>query len=93
MLDNPKWFIFFFLTAMGLTVFCAFGDGLIAGPDASVWHELMHGDTGARLTATGQLFSVNYDWLTPWVAWLIRLVNIIFLTLAGWQIASMVRGR
>ena len=93
MFDNPKWFMFFFLVAVGLTVFCAFGDGVIAGPDSSVWGNLMHGDVYAKIDATGKLFFTTYDWLNPWLAWVVRLIDVIFLVLAGWQIMSMARGR
>jgi len=48
MFDNPKWFMFFFLIAVGLTVFCAFGDGQVVGPSDSVMHDVATGISSAR---------------------------------------------
>lgn len=91
--DNPKWFMFFFLVAVTLTVFCAWGDGQMMGPDQGVMHDIMHGDIFAKATALGKIFATDYVWLNPWLEWVIRLLNAIFLVLLAWQIASMVRGR
>jgi len=93
MFDNPKWFMFFFLIAVGLTVFCAFGDGQVVGPSDSVMHDVAHGDIFSKAVALEQIFFVDYTWLAPWLAWIVRIINLIFLVLLGWQIASMVRGR
>lgn len=93
MFDNPKWFMFFFLIAVGLTVFCAIGDGVIQGPDAGVTHELMHGDIMAKMSALEHVFTIDYTWLASWLAWIVRIINTIFLVLLAWQVASFVRGR
>ena len=93
MFDNPKWFITFFLIGVGLTVFCAFGDGIVAGPSASVWGQLLHGDVYAKIDGLQKLFFTTYDWLNPWLAWFVRLIDVIVAVLSGWQIMSMARGR
>lgn len=93
MFDNPKWFMTFFIIAVGLTVFCAIGDGIIAGPDSGVMHDINHGDIFCKMTAMAKIFTIDYSWMASWLAWVVRIINTIFLVLLAWQIASMVRGR
>lgn len=75
---EPRHVFFFVFLAVTLTLCCGIADGVIAGPDTGVTYDLMHGDLAARAGAVFDLWNVGYDWLNPWVAWPLRLINWVF---------------
>ena len=78
---EPRHVFFFVFLAITLIVICGIGDGVLSGPDTGVAYNLMHGNLAERVVAFAGLWNMDYDWLTPWLAWPFRIIEWIYALL------------
>jgi len=84
---EPRHIFFILFLSVTLMLLGGIGDGIIASADDNpankanhdVFYRLEHGkDLKDRIGAIVDIFTINYDWLTPWLRYPFMIINIAF---------------
>lgn len=74
---EPRHVFFFIFLSVTLTLMAGVADGVLQ-QNGGVTDTLINGGLVDKLYAFGKLCVFDLPWLNQWVAWPLRLINLIF---------------